>query len=106
MYYLFPILTTFLGFLTYYPVRCHLVIDRAGVWGIDDSIALEQPLDASTQNWICGGKAPDSSQVISMVAGQTYSFRTVCGELNLNAPGCLKGDWHQAKVVQITQDAL
>jgi hypothetical protein len=71
------------------------VFYRPETWGINDAISLEQPLSVNTPNYICAGKQPLSkSKVITLYAGKTYSFRTICGELNVNAPGCLNGDWH------------
>jgi hypothetical protein len=75
-------------------VLSHLILNEPQVWGVNDGIALEQPLDQNTQNWMCAGKQPDTNSVINLVAGQTYSFQTICGEQNINAPGCLIGDWH------------
>ena len=43
---------------------------------------------------ICAGRAPDTEQVLSFVAGDSYDFEVICGELGLDSPGCLPGDWH------------
>lgn len=72
----------------------HLILNRPEVWGIQESIALEEPLDGTTSNWICAGKTPDSDAIINLVAGSTYNFETICGEKSLTASGCLIGDWH------------
>lgn len=81
------------GFIT--SVRAHLVLNIPQVWGISDSVSLEQPLDATTQNYVCAGRTPPSNAgVVQLVAGRSYSFNTVCGEINLGTDGCLTGDWH------------
>ena len=73
----------------------HMIFNRPEVFGISDPIALEQPLDKSSTNWVCAGKTPGSkSKVIHLQAGRTYGFDITCGERNLNSPGCLTGDWH------------
>lgn len=75
-------------------VSGHLVLNIPQVWGINDAIALEQPLDATTTDWICAGKQPTTNAKVTLVAGQTYSWQVMCGELGLDEPGCLVGDWH------------
>lgn len=75
-------------------VLCHLILNEPQVWGVSDGIALEQPLDGSTQNWMCAGQQPDTTAIINFVAGQSYNLQTICGEQDLDAPGCLVGDWH------------
>lgn len=73
----------------------HLVFNTPETWGISDSIALEQPMDIFTSNFVCAGKSPEQSQgVITLVAGQSYDFQTICGERDLNAAGCSVYDWH------------
>lgn len=74
--------------------ECHIVLNIPEVWGISDAVDLETPLDKTTQNWICAGKSPDNQNVVQLVAGNTYSWQTICGELDLQADGCLVGDWH------------
>ncbi len=81
-------------YIFYTPVLSHLIFNQPQVWGINNGLSLEQPLDQLTPNWMCAGRNPDTNNVINFVAGNTYSFQTICGEKNLNAPGCLIGDWH------------
>lgn len=90
-------ITTLISILTVIQsnlVSGHLILNEPQVWGVNDGVSLEQPLDQSTQNWICAGKQPDTNSVVNLVAGNTYSFQTICGEQDVNAPGCLIGDWH------------
>jgi hypothetical protein len=89
--FLWYISILYLNFLT---SNCHLILDIPQTWGIRNGIALEQPLDTSTSNWICGGQSPENNGIMKLVAGQTYEFSTICGEKNTNDPWCLKGDWH------------
>lgn len=75
-------------------VFSHLVLNHPAVWGLYDGGDLETPLTTETQNYICAGKTPTTNKIINFVAGKTYKFQTICGELDFNAPGCLNGDWH------------
>lgn len=73
----------------------HLVFNTPETWGISNSVSLEQPMDSSTFDFVCAGKSPETTQgVITLVAGQSYNFQTICGELDTSAQGCLVGDWH------------
>lgn len=75
-------------------VSCHLVLNIPEVWGILDAGSLETPLDATTDNWVCAGQSPGNSGIVELVAGNTYSYDVICGELDPSEPGCLDGDWH------------
>lgn len=78
---------------------CHLVLNIPQVWGIEDSVSLEYPIDNTNTNPICSGRSPNNDppnpeDIVNIVAGNTYSYQIICGELELDAPGCLVGDWH------------
>jgi hypothetical protein len=75
-------------------INCHLILKHPNVWGVKDSYSLEQPLDNTNNNWICAGRNPDNNNIIELTAGRSYDFNISCGEKDLNAPGCLVGDWH------------
>jgi len=75
-------------------LNAHLILNIPQVWGIDDGVALEQPLDINTLNPICAGKTPENNGVFNFIAGQTYELPITCGEKDINEPGCLIGDWH------------
>jgi hypothetical protein len=75
-------------------VNAHLILNTPQVWGINDGTSLEEPLDTTTSNPMCAGKSPENNGVINFVAGKSYNFDITCGEKNINAPGCLIGDWH------------
>lgn len=84
----------------YLPCNSHIIINSPYIWGISNGVRLEQPITPSTDNWICNGMSPPiNAPTLTLIAGQTYSFQTVCGEKNLNAPGCLIGDWHSGSNV-------
>ena len=51
-------------------------------------------MDITTNNPICAGITPQENGIIEFKAGETYNFDISCGERDLNAPGCLIGDWH------------
>lgn len=78
-------------------VLCHLVFNRPETWGIND-VSLEQPLDVNTENPLCAGRVPENNGIIHFVAGETYYFDLICGEKDLNAIGCLTGDWHSGSM--------
>jgi hypothetical protein len=80
-------------------VISHLIFDRPEVWGIENPILLEQPLDETTDPWVCAGNPPRNNGVITLQAGRTYNFSIICGERDLNSPGCLVGDWHAGENV-------
>lgn len=75
-------------------INGHLILNEQFVWGIDNGESLEQPLDMTTNNWICAGKSPEENGVVTLEAGKTYQYSTTCGEKNVNADGCLISDWH------------
>lgn len=72
----------------------HLILNEPFVWGIDDGGSLEQPLEITTDNWVCAGKQPENNGIVTLEAGKTYKYSTTCGEKDVNADGCLIGDWH------------
>ena len=76
-------------------VRAHLILNISQVWGIENGVDLEQPLYMNTLNPICAGKSPSNNAgIVNFIAGNTYNVPITCGEKDLNAPGCLIGDWH------------
>ena len=76
-------------------VKAHLILNITQVWGIEDGVDLESPLYSTTLNPMCAGKSlPINAGVVNLIAGNTYNFPITCGEKDLNAPGCLIGDWH------------
>ena len=75
-------------------VNCHLIFNRPEVWGSDNSIQLEQPLEAGNSNWQCAGNMPENNGIITFTAGSTYDIEIICGEKDYTAPGCWDTDWH------------
>lgn len=87
----------FISLLTLSKTYAHLIFNSPETWGIND-VSLEQPLDINTENPLCAGRAPDNDGIIRLVAGETYYFDIRCGEKDLNAIGCLTGDWHSGEM--------
>ena len=77
-----------------YKVSAHLILNIPEVWGINNGEDLEYPLDTTSSNFICAGKTPENNGIVKFVAGQNYNLPVTCGEKDINAPGCLIGDWH------------
>jgi hypothetical protein len=76
------------------PVYSHLILNGRFTWGIND-MSLEMPMDKNTQDYVCRGEAPISRNTkVVFTSNKTYGLNIICGEKNLNAPGCLIGDWH------------
>jgi hypothetical protein len=82
-------LTIFISF-----TNAHLVLNIPEVWGINNGVSLEQPLDENTNNPICAGQSPQELGIVNIIAGESYKMETICGEKDLNSPGCLIGSWH------------
>ncbi len=75
-------------------INAHLILNEPFIWGISDGNSLEQPLEMTTQNWVCAGKPKEENGIVTLEAGKSYQYSTTCGEKDLNADGCLIGDFH------------